>query len=80
MDQNRRNFLKLIFVGSSVLFVEKVMGSLFPRFFNDIVAKPNPPKVSDKTNFKSFHIIENSQRLSIYDSSGEEIFQIDKKT
>lgn len=67
VDENRRKFLKIIFVGSGVLLMERVLGPLFSRFSGN-----------SKTSFKNFRVTENNKRLSIYDSSGEEIFQIDK--
>ena len=75
MDKNRRKFLKIIFIGSGALLLEKVSSSLLPRFFNNSLTKT---KSSNKTNLGGFRVAENNKRLSIYDSTGEEIFQIDK--
>ena len=76
-DKSRRNFLKLILVGSGALFVDKVLGPLFSGFlaepFNNAKADPPP-----KTAFKDFKIVESKRVLSIYDSSGTEVLQIDK--
>jgi len=55
---------------------EKVLGPLFSRFLSNSSVKTN---LSNKTNFRNFRIVENKEGLSIYDSSGKEIFQIDKR-
>jgi len=34
MDENRRKFLKIIFIGSGALLMEKVLGPLFSRFLD----------------------------------------------
>jgi hypothetical protein len=67
VDKNRRKFLKIVFIGSGVFLVEKIFGPLSSIFLN-----------GSKSGLRSFHIVENSERLSIYDKNGEEIFQIDK--
>ena len=67
MNEGRRKFIKVIFIGSGALLAEKILSPLF-SFFSE-----------DKTDFKNFKIIEDKKNLSIYDSSGEEIFQIDKE-
>ncbi|MCX6702766.1 MAG: hypothetical protein NTW60_02775 [Candidatus Wolfebacteria bacterium] len=76
MDISRRKFLKLIFVGSGAFLLEKVMGPLFSKFLDNSSVQTNPPA---KTNFRNFKITEDSQILSVYDSSGEEVFQIDNR-
>lgn len=63
MDENRRKFLKVMLIGSGAFLAEKIFGPLFSQF--------------NKTGFRNFQIVENKEKLSIYDSSGEEIFQID---
>ena len=81
MDKERRNFLKIILIGSGTLLAGKVMGPLFSGRLNlgnsfDKIGLPDPKK----TIPSSFKIVENEKVLCIYDSSGEEIFQIDKGT
>ncbi len=76
MNENRRKFLKIILIGSGALLLEKVLGPLFSKFLNNSFTQPNS---FTKTNFKDFKIVEDKKRLSVYDSSGEEIFQIDKE-
>lgn len=71
MDIDRRNFLKIILIGSGALLVEKVLGPLFSEFSDNS---------STKNNSTTFQVIEDKKSLSIYDSSGEEVLQIDKKT
>jgi len=75
MDENRRKFLKIIFIGSGALLMEKVLGPLFSRFLDDSSAKTDPPS---KTSFRDFRVVEGKKGLSVYDSSGEEVLQIDK--
>ncbi|MFA4890418.1 MAG: hypothetical protein WC587_02170 [Candidatus Paceibacterota bacterium] len=80
MDKSRRTFLRVIFIGSGVLLAEKILTPLFSFFSDDSPAKANPKINSlNKTNFREFQITEDKKKLSIYDSSGEEILQIDKE-
>ncbi|MBI2634975.1 MAG: hypothetical protein HYW79_00270 [Parcubacteria group bacterium] len=73
MDENRRKFLKIILIGGGAILAEKVLTPLF-SFLNDSSAKTG---LLNKTSFGNFKIVENKEKLSIRDSSGEEIFQID---
>lgn len=75
MDKNRRQFLKIILIGSGVLLAEKIFDPLFSKFFGSSLAKNNS---SGKNNFRDFRVVEDKKSLSVYDSSGEEILQIDK--
>lgn len=75
IDKNRRKFLAIMLIGSGTFLVEKFLGPLLSRFLNDPSAKT---ALSDKTSFGDFKIAENEKVLSVYDSSGEEAFQIDK--
>jgi len=75
MNENRRKFLKIIFIGAGAFLMEKVLGPLFSRFSDDSFAKTDS---LNKTSFKDFQVVENKKNLSIYDSSGEEVLQIDK--
>lgn len=76
MDQNRRKFLKIIFIGSGVLLVGRVLGPLYSRFFSNSSAKTNSSN-EISTGYENFRIVRNNDGLSIYDTTGEEIFQID---
>ena len=76
MDENRRKFLKIIFIGSGALLMEKVLGPLFSRFLDSSSAKTGS---SDKTSFRDFRVVENKIGLSVFDNSGKEIFQIDNE-
>jgi hypothetical protein len=76
MDENRRKFLKVALIGSGAILMEKILTPLFSGFLNNSSAKTGS---LDKTGFKSFQIVEDKEKLSIRDSSGEEIFQIDNK-
>lgn len=76
VDNNRRRFLKIILIGSGTLVVGKVLGPFLPRFFNVSSTEASSPLT--KTDSSAFRVVENKKVLSIYDNSGEEIFQIDK--
>ena len=56
------------------------MGKIFNPLFSGFLNNP-PAKISlpEKTGPESFRVSENNKILSIYDNSGEEIFQIDKE-
>lgn len=69
IDKNRRNFIKIILVGGGTLLLGKFLGPVFSRIVNG---------PSTETNFPSFKAVENKKTLTIYDKTGEEIFQIDK--
>ena len=69
VNKDRRNFLKILLVGGGVLVAGKVLGPVLSRILNG-------PSV--ETQFESFRAVENKKTLTIYDSTGEEIFQIDK--
>ena len=75
MDKNRRKFLKIVLIGGGTLLVGKVLNPLFSAL-DDSSAKIGLP---EKTAPKAFHVVENKKIFSIYDNSGEEIFQIDKE-
>lgn len=70
MDINRRKFIKILLIGGASFIVGKTLGPLYSKFFDN-----TPVVKNDSTLFK---IVENAKELSIFDSSGEEIFQIDK--
>ena len=76
MDKNRRNFLKIILVGSGTLLAGKVLGPLSSKFLDGSFNKTDS---STKNDFRDFQIVENEKILSVYDNSGEEIFQIDNE-
>lgn len=62
-------------LGSGAFVVEKFLGPLFSRFSNSSSAKTDSV---NKAGSRDFRVVENNKGLSIYDSSGEEILQIDK--
>ena len=78
IDKNRRKFLTVMLIGSGAFLVEKILTPLFSRFLN---SPPTPAKTGllNKTAFGGFQVTENKKGLSVYDSSGEEILQIDKE-
>lgn len=69
MDNNRRQFLKIILIGSGTFIAGKILGPLLSG---------SSRIVSSKNNSSAFNVLENEQFLSIYDGSGEEVLQIDK--
>lgn len=75
MDKGRRKFLKIILIGGGTLIVGKILGPLFSRFLDNSSTKTDS---FTKTNFRDFRVVENKKILSVYDSSGEEVLQIDK--
>ena len=75
MNEDRRQFLKIALIGSVSFIVGKILGPVFSVLMDNsstdvaTVEKPKP---------NAFHAVEDKHMLSIYDESGEEIFQIDK--
>jgi hypothetical protein len=81
MDNERRNFLKIMLIGSGTLLAGRILGPLFSLRSDNVIAKIEEPKETDspaKKSPSSFKVVENEKMLSIYDNYGEEIFQIDK--
>ena len=78
MNEGRRKFLKVMLIGSGALLAEKILSPLF-SFFSDDSSVKNKTDSSSKTGLKNFQVIDNKKFLSVYDNSGEEIFQIDKE-
>ena len=76
INENRRKFLTVMLIGSGAFLVEKVLAPLFSK----VSSQSSPVKTgsSNRAVFKNFWITENKKGLSVHDSSGEEIFQIDK--
>jgi len=68
VDNNRRQFLKILLVGGSTLVVGKVLG---PLFSGSVTVMP-------KKNLSPFHVSDTTGSFSVYDDTGEEILQIDK--
>ena len=75
MDTNRRQFLKIMLIGSGVLVVGKILSPLFSRSSGVMVSENSAVHEEEPPAFK---ILEDKRFLSIYDSSGEEVLQIDK--
>jgi len=75
VDNSRRKFLKIILIGSGIFLADKVFSPL-SRLLDTSFTKTD---VFSKISPRDFRIIENKKGLSVYDSSGEEIFQIDKE-
>jgi hypothetical protein len=72
VDKNRRQFLKIALIGSGTFIAGKILGPLLSK-------SPNVSNtVSPRDNSSAFNVVENGQFLSVYDSSGEEVLQIDK--
>ena len=77
MDKNRRKFLKIVLVGSGMLIMGKILDPLFSKSLENPLAKTNLNAKIDKDDPDTYKVVENKKNLSVYDSSGEEIFQID---
>ncbi|MCX6701993.1 MAG: hypothetical protein NTX96_02235 [Candidatus Zambryskibacteria bacterium] len=78
MNKDRRKFLKIILIGSGTLLIGRVLGPLFSKFLNDSFTKTNSFAKTNPIVSTDFRIVENKNLLSVYNNSGEEIFQIDK--
>jgi hypothetical protein len=76
VDKNRRNFLRIILVGGGTFIVGKILSPLFSKSFIKSLDNRLTPR---NTNVQAFRVIEDKKVLSVYDDSGEEIFQIDKE-
>lgn len=74
MDKNRRKFLKIILIGVGTFFAGKILNPFFSKSLDNSSDK----KALSKNKSSTFRVIENKKFLSIYDDSGEEVFQIDK--
>lgn len=74
MNENRRKFLKTVLVGGGVVLAQKILGPVLHGLTSNPPAKANS---SDKGDFANFKVVKGGKGLSIYDSSGEEIFQVD---
>ncbi len=81
MDQERRKFLKIVLVGSGIILTEKILGPLYSWFSSNSSAKNKIKSGDDETKATSgdFRVDKNNNSLSIYDDSGQEIFQIDNR-
>jgi len=75
VDTNRRQFLKIMLIGSGVLVIGKILGPLFSRSSDVILSENSAVPEEEPPAFKA---LEDKRFLSIYDSSGEEVLQIDK--
>ena len=71
MDIGRRKFIKVLFIGGTSFIVGKTLGPLFSKFFN------NSSNDDLKDSPTAFKVIQDHTKLSIFDDTGEEIFQID---
>lgn len=78
MDKDRRKFLKILLIGSTSFIAGKILGPLLSNFFDHSFTKDNAKTAEAGSSSEHFRVVENKQILSVYDNSGEEIFQIDK--
>jgi hypothetical protein len=74
IDKNRRKFLKIILIGGGIFAVGKILGPLFSPTLNSSLTKETEKVINKPTSFK---ISEKNKTLTIYDKTGEEVFQID---
>ncbi|MCX6751586.1 MAG: hypothetical protein NT161_02350 [Candidatus Nomurabacteria bacterium] len=68
IDKNRRNFLKILLFGGGAIVLGKVLGPTISKLIDG---------PSTETNFQNFKTVENKKGLTIFDKTGEEIFEID---
>lgn len=81
MNEERRQFLKIILIGSASLIAGKVLGPVLSGLLGDQFVGPKPERQKKNlttTVASAFKIVENQKMLTVFDSQGEEIFQIDK--
>lgn len=83
MNEERRKFLKIVLISGTSFMVGKVLGPLFSKILDGNLVKdnyrvPDKPESDNKTDTSLFRVVENKKMLSVYDATGEEIFQIDK--
>jgi hypothetical protein len=69
LNKNRRNFLKLLFVGIGSFLLGKVFGSFFSK---------SSCREFEK-DFGEFRVEEDKKELVVYDRSGEKILIVDKQ-
>lgn len=79
MNEDRRQFLKIALIGSASFILGKIFGPVFSVLLDNTSAKADSEeKLKKKIASPAFRVHEDKHILSIYDESGEEIFQIDK--
>jgi hypothetical protein len=71
VDKNRRKFIKVMLIGGASFITGKILAPLLSKSLNNL---DSPRAQNDPV---TFNIVENKKTLSVYDNSGEEIFQID---
>lgn len=72
MNQDRRNFLKLLLVGGGFGLAGTFLG---PTLLE--LAMGRREDTVDAKNFSTFNVVENNGELKIFSKSGEELFVID---
>ena len=70
VNQNRRNFLIFLLIGSGTLLLGRIFGPGLLKFFF-------PPKMEQ--DFNEFKVTKDRKELIIFDKKGEEILIIDDK-
>jgi len=71
VDKERRKFIKILLIGGTSFIVGKTLGPLFSKFFDS-------PSADNKNDSSvAFKVVQDKKKFSIFDDSGEEIFQID---
>ena len=77
IDKNRRKLLTVMLIGSGAFLAEKILGPIL-SFLSDPSAAKNS-LLNNSGPRGGFKVVENRKGLSVYDNSGEEIFQIDRE-
>lgn len=76
MDTNRRKFLKIILIGGGTFVLGRLLDPFLSKLVEEGEKRVSIP--SPKPTSSLFKIVEDEKFLSIYDDSGQEVFQIDK--
>ncbi|MCC2630431.1 MAG: hypothetical protein K0S38_240 [Candidatus Paceibacter sp.] len=66
---DRRNLIKLLFVGGGAFVVGKLFGSFIDLFTDNVIST---------TEFKNFKFVETEKTMTISDKSGEALLIVDK--
>lgn len=84
MNTHRRKFLKIVLIGSASFVVGRIFGPIVSGVTKLTENTENTGGRNDKieslsqTDPGSFKVIEDKNFFSVYDESGEEVFQVDK--
>jgi len=75
MEENRRKFLKYLFIGAGAFILGKALHSTTNLFSS---GKSSSEANTKEYLFKNFRIVETDEELSFYERGGDEILIIEK--